>query len=45
MALRTRDDLVTQTGGALELQRVARRVHLLVEAIEDRCGVAVEEGR
>ena len=31
-----RDDLVAQPCRALELERVARLVHLLVEAVEDR---------
>ncbi len=30
-----RDDLVAQAGGALELELVARLVHLLVEAVEN----------
>ncbi len=38
-----RDDLVAEARGALELQRVARLVHVLVEPVEDRRGVAVEE--
>ena len=38
-----RHDLVAQPRRALELERVARLVHLLVEPVEDRRGVTVEE--
>ena len=39
-----REDLVAQARRPLELERVAGLVHLLVEAVEHRRGVAVEEG-
>ena len=43
IALRTASEPVAQAGGPLELELGRRRLHLGLEAVDDRVGVAVEE--